>query len=130
MTRTITTLALATALVLLTGCGGNDPDTHDKVMRDTIDIMKQMTDVMAKITDEASAEANAPKLAKLGEQFEAIKTRQEAVGDPNEEQEAALKTKYEAEMQEAVDPFMKELFRIAMNPKLAKHLEDAMPSME
>jgi Skp family chaperone for outer membrane proteins len=130
MTRTMTTLALTMTLVFLTGCGGSESDTHDKVMRDTIDMMKEMTTLMSKITDEASAEANAPKLAELSKKFEALQERQEAVGDPNEEQEAALKTKYEAEMQEVVEPFMKEMLRIAMNPALAKHLEEAMPSME
>lgn len=123
MTRLTLTLALAGLLLSVPGCG----DSHDAVMQDTIEIMKDMTEVMESIEDEASAKAAAPKLAKLGERFREIEMRQEAVGKPTPEQEQALKEKYGDELESVMQEFMAETFRLMMNPALAKHLEDAMP---
>jgi len=130
MTRVLAPFFVTVSLVLLTGCGGADPDTHEKVMRDSLDVMKEMTQVLAKITDEASAKQHAPELAQIGERMEAIDERQDALDPPSVERQQELEAQFGEELETVMRAFMEEGMRIAMNPALNKHVEDALPKVE
>jgi len=124
MIKKLTILALVLSLAPLSGCGPSDP--HEKVMVDMLDCMEEVTEVLAGVTDKASAEAAKPKLEAFGERMKGIQKDMEEVGEPDKEKEEALKEKYEKRMKEVMGKFMKEGMRIGMNPELGAVLKEAM----
>jgi molybdopterin converting factor small subunit len=125
--KKLTMLAVLTMVaVLMTGCG----ETHDSLMKKTIDTMEEMTEVMATIQDKESAEKAAPKLEKLGEKLEALGEKAEELGEPDQATQDKLQEKYGKRMEEVGMKFVGQMFRIGMDPELNAVLEEAMPDME
>jgi PHP family Zn ribbon phosphoesterase len=120
----LTCIVVAVALTL-NGC--ESKPTHDSVMRESIDKMKEMVDIFKGITDEASANAAKPKLKKLGEEMKAIKAKADKLGKPTAEQQTALKAKYEPEMKQLTADMFGHVMRVGMDPKLGPIIKDAMP---
>jgi len=106
-------------LFVCTGCG----DSHESLSGEMVDTMNQMTKVLAEVKDKDSAKSAGPKLEALGKEMKDIQKRSEALGKPDEAAQKSLKESFEKPMSEAMDKFMKEMMRIAMNPELA----DALP---
>ena len=118
-------LLSAVSVVLLAlslgSCG--EKDTHDKVMRDTHDLMAQLATVLESVEDEESGKAAAAKLDVLVARFEEIAARNEAIGPPDastievlneefEERRAKIRERFEAlKLKTLADqPALKEAF--------------------
>ncbi|MCP4377663.1 MAG: hypothetical protein GY794_15995 [bacterium] len=127
MIKKLTIVALMLSLVPLIGCGPSDP--HEKAVVDMMDCMEEMADVLATVTDEASAEEAKPKLEAVAERMQTLKKDMDKLGEPDKEKEEALKEKYEERMKEVTKKMMKENMRVMMNPKLNKILADSMKKM-
>lgn len=115
------------ALVMLAGCG---KATHDSVTAEAIKLMNDMADILASIKDEASAKSAKPKLEALSKRMDALKQKSQALGVPTKEQKDALQKKYGEERTKAASRLLKDIFRIALDPKLNAQLKDTLSNMK
>ena len=124
-TRPSLGLALAAALLTLAGCG----DTHESLMKESLDNMNKVNTVLDGVKDEASAKAAAPKLEALAAKMNDIQQRMNKIGTPTPEQAKALETKYEKEIETVAQKMMANTMRIAFQPALMQHLQPALSKM-
>jgi hypothetical protein len=108
----ILTLILA-GLLGLAGCGG---DSHEALATETVDVMQEFGDTLAKITDRASAEEHKAELEEHVADMNDLKARMDKMGDPSPEKGAELEKKFEKEMGPAMQKMMSEMMRIAQLP--------------
>ena len=118
----ITTLILS--LMPLAGCGSSDP--HEKAMEEVIDSMEEMAEILATVTDKASAEVAKPKLEAINKRMEATKKHMDEIGKPDEAKEKAINEKYEERMKELAGKMQKEMMRVITNPEFGKIISEAM----
>lgn len=67
----------------LTGCGG---DSHLDVELDRVALGKEYLAILQSATDDASAKAAASKIEAIAVKLAALKKREEALGDPTEDE--------------------------------------------
>jgi hypothetical protein len=108
-------------LALCAGCG----DSADSVMQDGLACMKEMTTVIHSVTDEATAQAAAPKLKALVARIQEIAKRQKAL-NLSKEQEAALMEKYKPQADEIGKTFGPDFLRIMSLGIKDKDFNDAL----
>lgn len=108
------TVALGICFVLV-GC----KKTHEDVMKGSLSCVKEMTDVMKTVKDEASAKAAAPKIKAIADRMKALGEEAKKMSEPSKEEAQRLKEKYEPQMKEAMSAFMGEVMRITMDSKLS-----------
>ncbi len=118
MKKTFALVALGAAF-LCYGCGG---DSHESLNDETCDIFTEMTEIMATITDEASAKEAAPKIEALAVEFKDIVQREKSLGDPPDDVKRELEKKMSAAMQD----FFKEMMRVGQVEGAMKQIEKAM----
>lgn len=123
--RTMFCMVMVAALLVLSGC----EETHDSVTKKTLAKMEETVKILEGVKDEASAKAAATKLEALGEEMKKMKEAHDKLGKPDTETEKKLKEKYEEQFKTVSTNLMKEMMRIATNPVLAKHIQDAMGKM-
>ena len=116
------TVFLSACLALVAACGG-DP------IEESMDIMEDMASVLEDIKDESSAKAAKPKLEKLAERMKAVQEEMNEDEMPPEERMEKLK-EYGERMEKVQKRLMKEMFRIASDPKLSAALDEAMKDMD
>ena len=124
MIKKLTIAALMLSLMPLVGCGPSDP--HEKAIVEMMECMEEMTEILAGVTDKASAEAAKPKLKAVNDRMTASKKNMDEIGKPDEAKEKMLKEKYEGRMKEMMPRMMKESMRVMMNPEFSAILADAM----
>ena len=121
-------LAVALPAVALCVAGCDSKPTHDSVAHESMDKMKEMVEVLKTIKDEASAKAARPKMEKIKKEMDEIKKKADALGEPPADVKKKLQEEHKAEMEKLFGEMMQEMMRIGMDPKLAPHVKDAMPS--
>lgn len=117
--------AFVLALLTLTACPGGD--THEKAAAESLTVMQDFTEVLAGVTDEASARAAKPELEKISKRMNEIQERMTKLGEPTAEQQQELEKMKGFE--ETMKKFMAEAMRVGMDPALGPILEDAMKDM-
>src|SRR5262249_17917144 len=90
-------LLLAAALV---GCGSSD----DTILKEKIGIMNEMSAILEKVKDEASAKEGEGKMDDLQKKADDIKAK---VKDWSKEKQEEMKKKYESELKAAGERFTK-----------------------
>jgi len=121
--RLLPVLALAALVV----CGCESKPTHESVMKESIDKMKEFASILEGVTDESSAQAAKPKLQAIGAEMKELKAKSEKLGKLPPDEEKRLKAKYEPQVKELMPKLMSQMMRIGMDPKLAPIIRDAMP---
>lgn len=91
-------------------------ETFESAVKKVIDTLTKTGDLLAKVTDEASAKANGPELVKLGEAMQKLQAAMTGLGKPTAEEEQKLKAKYEADLQAAMKKYVTEMSRLATQP--------------
>lgn len=112
------------ALLLCSGCG----DTHEKIAKQSVSVMKEMVATLEKVTDAASARAHKAQLASLIEQMNDLNKRMEALGLPSEDQVSAMEGGVGKEMEGLMEKMTQNMMRIAFDAEIQKELED-LPSL-
>ncbi len=112
----LTCLSLLVALVLLCpACGGSE---HEALARESVSLMKDFGDTLAKVTDKSSAEKQKGKLESIVADMHDVKVRMESKGEPSAEEESALEEKMKAEMAPVMQTMMQEMMRIGQNEEV------------
>ena len=123
MKRILLIAAVVSLAFLQVGCKSK----HEQVMDDQLDLMEEMVDVLKDVKDEASAKAAVPKLEDLKKRGEEIQKRAKEIGDPSEEEEKALKEKYEERMDKIMKDMFAEMTRVMADEKCREVLAGKMP---
>lgn len=116
---------LTLTAVLALSLAGCDP-THDSIMKDNLDQMKKMVEILKTVKDESSAKAAAPKIKAINEEMKKLKEQADKLPKPTAEQQTELEKKYKADIEKLMPELLQEAMRIGMNPTLSKPLDDAM----
>lgn len=110
-------LSLTLATVLgLAACGGGN--THEALAKESVAVMEDFGDSLAKITDKASAEKHVSELERLVSRMNDIQARMEKLGEPSE----ATSTEMEKMMKDSMGPAMQKMtqhmMRIGNDPEI------------
>lgn len=109
-------LSLLLALVLLCpACGGSE---HEALAKESVSLMQDFGDTLAKVTDKSSAEKQKSKLESIVADLHDVKVRMEAKGEPSAEKQAEMEEKMKAEMGPAMQTMMREMMRIGQNEEV------------
>jgi hypothetical protein len=144
MHHKILTCTACSALLLLAACGKNDapasntnggtggstapaPDTLDSITTASIAEMKNMTAVLSKITDEASANAAALEIEAISRRMKDLDQRGQKFGDASQ----GMNEKYLQSLMAAADEMSAQTHRLAQtNPEAKKIVDEAMKKGE
>lgn len=118
------TFALASLLLLLPACGGGDP--YEELATEQMDLQEQMIGVLTKITDTESAEKHKGDLQDITKQIQELNKKAEAMEQPSEEVENALKQKMSAKMAPLMEAYTKQFGRLMSDPQIMEILEPVM----
>ena len=109
--------------VTLMGCGGS-PKTPDAVGEAMMKTMEQMSQVLVKVTDKASAQKARPQLEKLVKKGKEMSEKmKELEKTMTQEQKDALEKKFRARAEKIMDSMGPAMMKIMTDPEIAKELE-------
>ncbi len=86
------------------------------INREIIALFKALADALSGVTDQASADAAAPKIQELTTRMEALQSRTDTLPPPNAATEQQVKAEVNVqEVQQLVSAFLQSFIRIGMN---------------
>lgn len=119
-------VALFSLLLLVLGCSGKSE--QQQAADDSLNIMTEMTQVLAGITDEASAKAASPELEKLAKEMQGFITRMQSF-DKDEEVDPEVAAEYQQKSLEISQAFGKEMMRVMQIEGAYQHVAPHLTSM-
>jgi hypothetical protein len=119
-------MGLAVSIVLLASGCGRKMSEHEVLMRELIAIGNQTADILATITDEASASAAKPKLIDLRERKYALRRTIRELGAPPKDLEERFKDEFNSEDQKINKRVKAEKKRIKSMPGMGSVLNDVI----
>jgi hypothetical protein len=85
--------------------GAQGPAEHEAVMKDMIQSLSDMADILEGVKDKDSAKAAAPKLEAAAAKLEAVGKRAATLKEPSKEDQEKLMKKYGPELQKQTSRF-------------------------
>lgn len=109
--------------ISLVGCGG---DSHEQIVGDLLDLMDEEAEIIAAVTDEASAEDAVTTIASNENTLRELLKRAESLGAPDSEQKERLIEIYEKQALALFQRLNRARLGFADEPKLWTPIEEAM----
>jgi len=122
-------LVLMASLVFALGLPGCGKPTHEDLARESIGTMNEIADVLAKITDKASAQKHVGELEKLSAKMKEQKAQMDKMGEPSEKDAEAMLKKLEGDLNAATQKMTREMSRIAQDPAIMEVLGPVFEKM-
>lgn len=122
-------LMLVFAISLLGGCGGGG-DTAEKVFADMASNLREMSTILASVTDEASAKAAVPKIDAVRAKMRDCARRARTVPRPDAATEQRLNETSQAVMAEVMPTLAADRARLGARPELIAIIGPALQGME
>ncbi|RZA20041.1 MAG: hypothetical protein EOP93_07090 [Lysobacteraceae bacterium] len=122
-------LMLVLVLSLLGGCSGGG-DTAEKVFGDMAANLREMSSILASVTDEASATAAVPRIEAVRARMRDCASRARTVRMPDAATEQRLNASSQAVMAEVMPTIAAAQARLAAQPELMAILAPALQGME
>jgi len=126
MPRLLVLMASLVFALSLPGCG---KPTHEDLARESIGTMNEIADVLAKITDKASAQKHVGELEKLSAKMKEQKAQMDKMGEPSEKDAEAMLKKLEGDLNAATQKMTREMSRIAQDPAIMEVLGPVFEKM-
>jgi len=123
-------LALALVLSLVAGCARHGGDSAEKVFADMTLNMREMSAILAGVTDEASARAAVPRIGAVRTKMRDCARRARAVPRPDAAAEQRLDAAAEAMQREVMPAVLADRQRLQARPELMAILAPALEGME
>jgi hypothetical protein len=123
-------LVLALLLSLAGGCSRGGGDSAEQVFADMTANMREMSAILAGVTDEASANAAVPRIGAVRAKMRDCARRAKAVPRPDAAAEQRLDAAAEAMQREVMPAVMAERQRLQSRPDLLAILAPALQGME
>jgi hypothetical protein len=99
----------------------------EKVIKDQIAIMSDLTTVLETVKDKASVEKAKPKLEAVAKRLKDLGDRAKKLGNPSKEVLDEVGKKYQEKSQAVTGKFRKEIERVSADADLKKALEYLKP---
>jgi hypothetical protein len=116
MTRTTAAAAtLFCAALLLAGC----KDTHESLLKGSLEQLTDMNAVLKTVNDEASTKAAIPKVKAIGVEIKVIRARAKALPPATPSKDQRLRDDYQKRLADARAEIEREITRIAQTPNAA-----------
>lgn len=109
MQKTLGIVVLMIAVMGVVGCS----DSHEKVVKDQLDLLKQLDGVLEGVTDEASAEAAKSGLEAIRAEDELIDARLKELGQLKRAEKRELEEEYGQATEDALGDLQDQLQRLA-----------------
>jgi hypothetical protein len=109
------TFALAAVLALCVGTTARAADSLEKVIKDSLALMKKATTILKTIKDKDSAKAATPKLKDIQKEGKKLQARQKKLPKPTPEEAMGL-VKYLKQIKEVQTSLQKEVERVKKVP--------------
>ena len=116
-------MGMMAAGILLTVCGCER--THEDVLSDSLEAMKELSELLEGVTDKESAEAAAPEIKKVAGRLRELSDEMDKI-TLTDEQQKALESKYGAEGAEIIQALSVQRQRVLTDPELRQVLRDAL----
>jgi hypothetical protein len=123
-------LLLVLLISLLGGCGGGGGDTAEKVFGDMAANLREMSSILAGVTDEPSAKAALPRIAAVRVKMRDCARRAKTVPRPDAATEQKLNATSQAVMAEVMPTIAAAQARLAARPELMAIIGPALQGME
>ena len=127
--RRISWLSVVLAIVFVLGGGCGKP-THESLAKDMMAKMQEFADVLKTVKDESSAKSGATKIQAIVADMQKLRKQADELGKPTKEAEAEMEKKHLDEMTKIQGEIVKEMMRIALDPKLAEPIQKAAADFE
>lgn len=120
----LSTLALMMLFLAawLTGCG----DSHEAVADQTVAALNDLNEVLAGVTDKATADAAKPKIDAAAKQLGELKARAEALGQPSDSVEKDVESQYGVKAAAAVETLRQHILRISVDPMVRQAIGESL----
>jgi len=123
-------LMLALAFSFVSGCGGGNGDTAQRVFADMAANMREMSAILTSVTDEASARAALPKIDAVRAKMRDCARRARGVPRPDAATEQTLDAAMQAVQREVMPAIATAKQRLAAQPELMAIIAPALQGME
>lgn len=107
-------------------------DNHDKLMKDQIDYLGEMTEVLNKVADgDLSSSEGAEKIKALGKKGDEFMERKKVLNeDLSPEEGEKLMKKYQDESMAAFKEYMAAVQKLAKSGRMTQELTEAIENMK
>lgn len=128
MKNTLYTMAVLVCALVLSSCG----DSHDKLAKDQITWMEDMTEIFNGVADgDLSSSQAADKIRSLGKEGEEFMARQEKLNQGTSKEELEkIRQKHSKEFQVAFKNYMKAVQKLTQSGRMTKELSDVVQNMK
>jgi len=110
MRRAAMMVAALLAAVILGGCA----DKYESVVKEELGYLREMSEVLKNVQDEASMEKAKPRIEELAEKMRALSKKVEEMPEPSPERLKRLKAKYDKEAEKAMSELTANAARVAV----------------
>ena len=111
----------------LSGCGGSDP--YEAFLIEVVSVRREFNDILASVTDKASAEAAKAKITALGERMAEMMERMKKMDVPDQQHATAIQAQYAQRALTMQLEGQKHLQRIRQIPEARDIINDAAKEM-
>ncbi len=105
-------LASIALVVVVPSSPAQDKDTHERLVQETLKIMKDTTKILKDVQNKDQAEKAKKEITALRAKTDDVNKRYAAIAALTKEQEAELEKKYKVELEDAVKSFQTEALRL------------------
>jgi len=123
-------LMLVFAVSFVTGCSRGDGDSAEHVFADMSANLREMSAILASVTDEASARAAVPRIGAVREKMRDCARRARAVSMPDPATQKRLDDQALAVQREVMPSVLADRQRLDARPELMAILAPALEGME
>lgn len=128
MKSLIQILCVVAIVGFLNSCG----DSHEKLVKDQMNYMDEITSIIIGVADGKVSSAEAAKeIKKWGKKGEDIKKRQQAFIDDNQADDfQKVAEKHSAELMKATENFMTALMKLQQSGRLTPEIQQAIENVK
>lgn len=115
-------------MFLFTGCAAEvEAKTPEDLVGEIADNIEQMNDILANVSDVASAKAAAPRLKQLNGRWQEIEIQLKGMDEPDEATMRRIDEVYENRIADSMLVLMEHVIRLSGQPDTMDELADALP---
>jgi len=118
-------MGLLVVVLSVAGCSG--PDTHEKLMRDMLAMMKDVVIILEPVNDADSARAAGKQMKRLELRGKVLEARKQKLGQPTAAEKKELVAKLESEFKEVMPKFSAAIMKVHQFPELNEGMGESSP---
>lgn len=93
---------------------GTTKQEAETLLKDMMSTLSDLTAAMEGVTDKATADAAAPKVAEIAANLQALQSKAEKMGEPSPEVQKEIMEQYSKQLEETVGKFLQASMKVGM----------------